>query len=124
MTHPNSEWLGVPVRDAFGHVDNWPIFSASRSINTVERKRYWNRTFAYFMCRSVCLFISRPVKKEYCGKTADWIRMPFGVVSGVGRGMCVLDGVRVSQGKGWFDGVFVPIYWNGVFLTEMYSTRA
>ena len=28
----------------------------------------------------------------YCGKKADWIRMPFGVVSGVGRGMGVLDG--------------------------------
>jgi len=28
----------------------------------------------------------------YCGKTAEWIRMPFGVVSGVGRrGMCVLE---------------------------------
>jgi len=27
----------------------------------------------------------------YCGKTADWIRMPFGVVSGVGLGMGVLD---------------------------------
>jgi len=28
----------------------------------------------------------------YCGKTADWIGMPFGVVSGIGRGMSVLDG--------------------------------
>jgi len=28
----------------------------------------------------------------YCGKTADWIRMPFRVVSGVGRGMGLLDG--------------------------------
>ena len=27
----------------------------------------------------------------YCDKTADWIRMPFGVVSGVGLGMGVLD---------------------------------
>jgi len=27
-----------------------------------------------------------------CGNTADWIWMPFGVVSGVGRGMGVLDG--------------------------------
>jgi len=33
------------------------------------------------------------VRKEVCcGKTADWIRMPFGVVSGVDRGMGVLDG--------------------------------
>jgi len=32
------------------------------------------------------------VQKVYCGKTADWIWMPFGVVSGFGRGMSVLDG--------------------------------
>jgi len=37
---------------------------------------------------SVCL----SVRKVYCSKTADWIRMPFGVVSGVGLGMSVLDG--------------------------------
>ena len=29
---------------------------------------------------SVCLY----VWKVYCGKMADWIRMPFGMVSGVG----------------------------------------
>jgi len=27
----------------------------------------------------------------YCGKTADWIWMPFGVMSGVGRRRGVLD---------------------------------
>ena len=27
-----------------------------------------------------------------CGKTADWIWMPFGAVSGVGRGMDVING--------------------------------
>jgi len=36
---------------------------------------------------SVCLSF----RKVYCGKTADWIRMPCGVVSGVGRGIGVLD---------------------------------
>ena len=39
----------------------------------------------------VCLSFGRSVWKVYCGKTVDWIRMPFGVVSGVGRGMGVLD---------------------------------
>jgi len=33
----------------------------------------------------------------YCDKTADRIRMPFGMVSGVGREMSVLDGVHVPQ---------------------------
>jgi len=36
---------------------------------------------------SACL----SVLKVYCGKTAEWIQMPFGMVSGVGRGMGVLD---------------------------------
>jgi len=38
-----------------------------------------------------------------CGKTADWIRMPFGVVSGVGLGMGVLDfgGDRRRGGAVW-----------------------
>jgi len=41
---------------------------------------------------SVCLSICRSLRKLYCGEMADWIRMLFGVVSGVGRGMGVLDG--------------------------------
>jgi len=31
---------------------------------------------------SVCLSVGLPVRKVYCGKMAEWIRMPFGVVSG------------------------------------------
>jgi len=30
------------------------------------------------------------VRKVYCGKTADWIPVPFEVVNGVGRGTDVL----------------------------------
>ena len=47
-------------------------FSASLSISTARP--------------SVCLF----VRKVYCGKTADWIGMPFGVVSGFSRWIGVL----------------------------------
>jgi len=36
---------------------------------------------------SVCL----SVRKVYCGKTAEQIRMPFGLVSEVGRVMGVFD---------------------------------
>jgi len=40
-----------------------------------------------------------------CGKTADWIRMPFGVVSGVVLGMGVLDfGGDCQRGRGSFVG--------------------
>jgi len=45
----------------------------------------------------------------YCGKTADWIWMPFGVMSGVARCMSVL-------GKGRFPGVLVPISLSGVYF--------
>jgi len=38
----------------------------------------------------------------YCGKTTDWIWMPFWVVSGVGQGMGVLDGMVIVKGKGQF----------------------
>ena len=40
----------------------------------------------------VCVLVGRSVRKVYSGKTAEWIWMPFGVVSGVGQGMGVLDG--------------------------------
>jgi len=43
-------------------------------------KRYWNRTFVLAIC------LSTDVSS---GDTGDWIRMPFGVVSGVGLGMGV-----------------------------------
>ena len=44
--------------------------------------------------QSACL----SVRKVYCGKTADWIQMPFRVVSGVGRGMGVLHGGVIVDG--------------------------
>ena len=52
------------------------------------------------MCRSVCL----SVWKVHCGKAADWIQMPFWVVSGVGRGMGVLDGVAIVDENRQFWG--------------------
>jgi len=53
----------------------------------------------------------------YCGKTADYIRMLFGVVSGVGRGMRVLNGVVIVEEEGAVLGVNVghPVVTNGIF---------
>jgi len=52
-------------------------------------------TFACTICRSVRLsVVCMSVCKVYYGKTAEWIRMPFGTVSGVDQGMSVLDGGR------------------------------
>ena len=39
------------------------------------------------------------VWKVYCGKTAHWIQMPFGVVSWIGREMGILDGVVIVEGE-------------------------
>jgi len=47
------------------------------------------------MCQSAC----PEVQMVYCGKTADCIWIPFGVTSGVGRGMAVLDGVEIVEGE-------------------------
>jgi len=51
--------------------------------------------------RSVCL----SVRRVYCGKTTDWMWVPFGVVTGVGRGMGVLDwGGDRRRRRGSFEG--------------------
>jgi len=48
------------------------------------------------------LVVGLSVRKVYCGKTADCIRMPFGVVNGVGRGMGVLDDGHRRRERGSF----------------------
>jgi len=44
-------------------------------------------------------------RKVYCGKTAEWIRIPFGVVSVVSRMMRVLDGLVIVEVEGTVLGV-------------------
>ena len=63
------------------------------------------------LCVCVCVCVSRsvslPVRKVYCGKMADWIRMPLGMVSGVGRGTDVLDvGGDRRKGRDCFGDEF------------------
>jgi len=41
-------------------------------------------------CHLAYLSVCVSVRKVYCGKTVELMRMPFGVVSRVGRGMGVL----------------------------------
>ena len=38
----------------------------------------------YAFGQSVGLSVGLSVRKVYCGKMVEWIRMPFGMVSGVG----------------------------------------
>ena len=49
------------------------------------------------LCVCVCV-----CRKVYCGKTAEWIRMPFGIVSGVSQMMGVLHGVVIVE---WEEAV-------------------
>jgi len=52
------------------------------------------------------------LKCRYCGKTADWIRMPSGVVSGVGPGIHVLDGNPRASREGDVSGMVFGIFQN------------
>jgi len=84
----------------------YPIISASLSINVASisadlTDRSPSPSVGLCVCRSVGL----SVRKVFCGKTADWIRVSFGIESGVGQGMGVLDGVHVRQGNGQFWGL-------------------
>jgi len=60
---------------------------------------------------------------RYCGKMAHWIRMPFGVVSGVGLGICVLDfGGDCRSGRGSLGvNLWRPIVTNGDFVATIDS---
>jgi len=58
----------------------------------------------------------------YCGKTAEWVWMPFGMVSGVGRGMGVLNGGGDRRMGRAVLGVNLgcPIVTNGEFTTRLF----
>jgi len=61
-----------------------------------------------------------------CVKVHEPIKLSFGIVSGVGPGTDVLDGSpHTSRGRGCFGSCLphLPNGFNGIFLTEMYSTR-
>jgi len=71
--------------------------------------------------RSLCLSVGLSVHKVYCGKTAEWIWMPFGMVSGVGQRMGVLDGCGYRRRKGAVLAVNFgrPIVTNGDLATRL-----
>jgi len=75
---------------------------------------------AHGACLSSTPSVGLSVRKVYCSKTADWIRIPFGMVSGVGRGMGVLDGGGDCRGERAVLGVNLgrPIVTNGAFATR------
>jgi len=67
VSNLNQLWPGIessaPQLTCVGPLHHQLIISTSLTINR-----------AYHICRSVCL----SVRKVYCGKMAEWIRIPFG----------------------------------------------
>ena len=94
--HPSLTVMTIAFTLTYSGFGRLPYFTflARRSLLIEQRKRYWNKSVAYPICLSVCLSVSLSVWKvyRYCGKMAYGIWMPFGVVSGVSRGMGVLVG--------------------------------
>jgi len=70
-----------------------------------EHKCSWYTIVAYPIYHSVGQSVCLSVRKLYCSKMADWIRMPFGVVCEVSWEIGVLDGGNDHQtGRGSFGG--------------------
>ena len=91
---------------------------AHHSLSAYRAERLWYGTFAWTIG-------GLSVHKVYYGKMADWIQMPFGVVSGVSRGMGVLDwGGRLEiveeEGAGLGMNAEHRIVTNGVFATWLF----
>jgi len=84
------------------------VISMSLSINRASMRAYltdWLPSPSVGL--SVCWLICLSLRKVYCGKMADWIQVLLGVVSGVGRGIGVLDRAGDHQrGRGSFGGEF------------------
>ena len=81
VTHPSKTGLDIIIVVVVVVV---VVVSASLSIRIAEQSTYVTDHVIH-PCLST---------HQYCGKTADWIWMPFGVLSGIGRGVGVLDGGR------------------------------
>ena len=110
-------WFRVRMGERRGYERRYDCCRFSQllaaSLLSSERKRLMLRYIRLdHMCVCVC------VRKVYCGKTADWIRMPFGVVSGSGLVWVYYIGVVIVEGKGQFWGVNVT---NGDFATRLFS---
>jgi len=56
------------------HMTAWYVYSLAASLS-IRRKRLLIHNVAYPICLSSSICLS--VWKVYCGKTADWIRMPY-----------------------------------------------
>jgi len=81
------------------------VLLACRSLSISAHVTDLMRSPSVSLCVHVYVSVCQSVQKVYCDKMAEWIWMPFGMVSVVGRGMCVLDGVVFVEGEGSVLGV-------------------
>ena len=69
---------------------------------------------------SVCASVGTSVCPVHCGKTADQIRMPFGIIGRTGPGMRQVVGFADrSTGRGTFGGEFGAHHCNQWGLRHM-----
>jgi len=84
------------------------LYSASLSINIASVSTYLtylSPSPSVGLCVGRSAGLSVCLWKVYFGKTANWIWMPFRMVSGISRGMGVLDeGGDRQRGRAIFDG--------------------
>ena len=66
------------------YCDSMLVFRPRRSRSA---EAYSRQTFPWTICRSVRTCVGRSVCPVHCGKTADRIRMPFGIIGRMGPGM-------------------------------------
>jgi len=79
------------------------------------------RSVRVSVSQSVGRLVCQSVQKVHCSKVAEWIQMSLGMVSGVGRGMGILDGGGDRRrGRGSFGREFrVPILTDGDFVAQL-----
>ena len=74
---------------------------------------YSRQTFPWTICRSLGLSVCPSVCPMHCGKTADRIQMPFGIIGRTGPGMRQVVGFGDrSTERGTFGGEFGPLHCN------------
>ena len=90
---------------------------------------YSRQTFPWTICRSVRTCVGRSVYPVHCGKMADRIWMPFGIVGRTGPGMRQVAGFG-NMGIHPWEGVFLAanlwraIVTNGDFTAYMCDSAA
>ena len=84
--------------DGYEHLDNLLCqittpYSCNKADHYFRPRRFWSaaansrQTFPWTICRSVGPYVRRSVCPVHCGKMADRIRMPFGIIGRTGPGM-------------------------------------